>query len=103
MTLQENLDCQKYKDIIFERLNSKYNRLWEQITNVLILNVQIISAYFIGILAYNTSNPSNNIMFGSITLLVTIIIIGLSLATGRLELERTETKKDIMLFFNKLK
>ena len=102
MIREQKLDYHKYKDIIFERLNSKYNRLWEQLTNISVLLIEVIVAYFLAVMAYETNTPTKLITFNYITLLIFIIIIGVSLSLGRLELERTETKRDLVFFLNEL-
>ena len=100
--IQNQLTLQKYKEIIFERLNSKYNRLWEQLTNIGILIIQIITAFLVGLLTYQSNAPKNIISFNYVTLYIFAIIIGLSLAMGKLELERTQAKRDLLYFLNKL-
>jgi len=102
MIKQQRLNYQKYKDLIFERLNSKYNRLWGQLTNMSILFVQIIAGYVFGILAYDTSNVGSLTMFNYATLFVFAIVMGLSLAVGRLELERVKTRRDLKYFLERL-
>ena len=64
---------QSQSDFYFERLNSKYNRLWEQITEIGVLCVEIIVVYFIGILAVDTNYPSNFEKMIYVTLVIILI------------------------------
>lgn len=93
---------QKYSEITFERLNSKYNRLWEQLTNIGILIIQVITGFLIGLLTYQGDTPQRIIFLNYITLFIFTIIVGLSLAMAKLELERTQTKRDLLYLLEKL-
>jgi len=86
------------KDYLFERLNSKYNRLWEQMTSLAVLCIEIIAGFSFAVLAIGTSKPDTYIKMNYITLIIFVIILGLALCIGRLEYERTETKRGLLTF-----
>ena len=47
----------KDEDRFFERLNEKYNRLWDQETQIIVLVIQIIAGFAFAVLAFDTSQP----------------------------------------------
>lgn len=82
----------------FDRFNSKYNRLWGQITDLGILSIQILTGYLFALLALNTNSPSRFLLINYTTLLVFIVVLVITLAMGRLEWERIITKRKLSKF-----
>lgn len=76
-------------DWIFERYNSKYNRLWGQITDFIILIFQTTLGYIFAIMAIE--NLSLKVFAYSFILVVCILLL-LCGVIGKLELERLETR-----------
>lgn len=65
----------------YDKLNTKYNRLWEQVTNIGLFILATIIAYSIAFIEYITDNPlrwriflDNLMVPGLITLLPVIIV-----------------------------
>lgn len=89
-------------DFIFERYNSKYNRLWGQINDCFLLMVQIIIGYIFALMALDSVSIVRWIYS---FYFVTIILLFLSIIIGRLELERLKTKAYLNEFIikNKIK
>lgn len=95
MTKKENKDFQ-YK-CLFDRLNSKYNRLWEQITSLVILFIEVFTGYSFAILAVGKDNLILSIY---VTLIIVVILIGIAIAIGRLFYEKADTKRGLLNFIN---
>lgn len=77
-------------DWVFERFNSKYNRLWSQITACSSLLIQIIAGYVFAMMAIQVLQPPTLVYS---LLFVASIIIFLSLIITRLESERIKTRR----------
>lgn len=76
-------------DLLFERYNSKYNRLWTQITDFVILACQTVLGYIFAIMAIE--KLSQEIFVYSFIFVVISLVIFCAII-GKLELERLETK-----------
>ena len=88
---------QSNKDYIFERYNSKYNRIWEQMTAISVLFFEILAVYFFALIALDNS-PRQFLLVTYSTAFFVILTIFLALAVARLEFERTETKRELKPF-----
>ena len=76
-------------DWIFERYNSKYNRLWEHMVQCGLLMIQIIVGYIFALITIQSLKA--NTLFYSL-LFVTSLLVVLSVAIGRIELEKLKTR-----------
>jgi len=94
-------NSQVYGNYLFDRLNTKYNRLWQQLTDLFILEVQILAGYSFAVLAYNTSNINSITLLQVISLVVLFIFVLVGFFMGRLELERVLTKRSLYYYLMK--
>ena len=85
-------------DLLFERHNSKYNRLWSQITDFMILASQTVLAYVFAIMAI--ADLSTEIFVYSFIFVVFVLMI-FCVVIGKLELERLETKAYLNMLLRK--
>ena len=90
--------CHQFKEIIFDRLNSKYNRLWEQITAVSVLTIEVLVAYIIGILAYDASTTARLLRLNYASISIIGVTILLSLAVALLFYEKESTRIELKRF-----
>ena len=88
----------KEQDKFFERLNEKYNRLWEQETQIGVLIIGIIAGFSFSILAFDTRLPGADTRLSWGVRIAISILMLLTIAIGRLDFERTETKKWLGIF-----
>ncbi len=88
----------KDEDKFFDRLNQKYNRIWQQLTSIGVLIIEILIGYFLAILTIDTTELSVFIKMVYVTYVVLIILFILAICIGKLEFERIETKKWLMIF-----
>lgn len=79
---------------LFERFNSKYNRLWEQFTDVGLLIIQIVAGFIFALLAFDSSP----FIFQMALVLVVIILSFLCSLLSFVHMERLKTKN----YLNKL-
>lgn len=77
-------------DWLFQRYNTKYNRLWSQITSCGLLIVQLIAGYVFALMAI--PSISSSVFVRSFGFLVSLVIL-LSIISARLDLERFRTKR----------
>ena len=76
------------QDRFFERLNAKYNRLWEQETQIVVLVTEVIAGFSFAILALNTSSYSSYKSFKWVLMLIIILLSLLTLILGKIDFER---------------
>ena|SRR3989339_793751 len=76
-------------DWIFERYNSKYNRLWENMIQCGLLMIQIIAGYIFALIAIQSLKA--NTLFYSLLFVIGLLIV-LSVVIGRIELEKLKTR-----------
>ena len=88
----------KEQDRFFEILNAKYNRLWEQETQLAVLIGEIIAGISFAIIAFDTTLPVA-IERLSIAILIIIFLLGfVTLGVGEIDVERIKTKKWLGMF-----
>jgi len=76
-------------DWIFERYNSKYNRLWEHMIQCGLLMIQIIVGYIFALIAIQSLKA--NTLFYSLLFVMGLLVL-LSIVIGRIELEKLKTR-----------
>lgn len=91
-------EIKKKEDRLFERLNSKYNRLWQQETSIGILMTEIVVGFLFASLTLDFFNKLTSSLLPYITIAILGLLIVLSFGIGKLEFERTETKKWLSIF-----
>ena len=90
--------------IKYDKINTKYNRLWEQVTNIALFLLAALVAYSIASIQYINENPlkwtafMNSLLVPLVLLLVPVILI-LAILLALLIL----TGKDLHHFLNKQK
>lgn len=86
------------KNWIFERYNSKYNRIWGQMNDFGLLMAQVAAGYIFALMAIENL-PIDKFVYSFF--FVALIILFLSILLGRLELERLRTKYLLNEFITK--
>ncbi|MEK6936395.1 MAG: hypothetical protein AABW67_06425, partial [Nanoarchaeota archaeon] len=82
MKLPTNTPISFKFQIKYDKLNTKYNRLWEQCTNTSFFILASIIAYSIAYLQFKTENQTIIIFLSNIILPVTLIAIPVLLVFG---------------------
>ena len=68
-------------NLTFERYNSKYNRIWEQLTNIILFTFASIVAYLIAFLGYK-NEPEYITIFTSVTYILLVMFIFIAFGMG---------------------
>ena len=69
--------------LTFDRLNSKYNRIWEQLTNITLFTLASIVAYLISFLGYK-NEPYYIIIFTRVTYILLTMFAFITFGAGML-------------------
>ena len=87
-------------EIKFEKFNSKYNRIWEQLTNISIFILTTVSGYIIALGAIQ-KNVNNILRLDVVNYILLVIAILLGIGYGILVTHLLECRKQIKIIFEK--
>ena len=87
-------------DIKFEKFNSKYNRIWDQLTNISIFVLTTISGYLIALGAIQR-NVNNILRLDVVNYILLTIAILIGIGYGILTTHLLECRKQIKIIFEK--
>lgn len=100
--MSPSMKLEQKVDIKFEKFNSKYNRIWEQLTNISIFVLTTVSGYLIA-LSTIQRNVNNILKIEFVNYILLMIGIILGFGYGILITHLLECRKQIKFIFEKYK
>ena len=94
------MDAAQKIELKFEKFNSKYNRIWEQLTNISIFILTTVSAYIIALGAIQ-KNINNILRLETVNYILLTIAIIIGIGYGILTTHLFDCRKQIKIIFEK--